>query len=622
MSKGTITPIVVAEFVFSPSVSHKFISGDRPRLGIQMGLSKISMLGQKLDVLERGQSTTGRITLIFDDKGSQLRRLATSNPMKNKRVVLRVGDASATSESDLEIWGDNLRVEDVVPMGGNTIHVPLLSLGIWQQDQETPTYRDPDHYLFHLKNLGLEIYPASGFVDEASFDETAYTDTSHHVVTRQFANDAEADVGFVSSGGLGTAGSPVSPNDETPVPAEKNEQIPITKHMKQLSSLSRGAVIQRATGEVKFVPYDRTASIARVLGEDDIADFKQPKNAAQLFNSISIQGQHGVRSREDVIPTIYAGRSDPTSKSNFAFESAAGSTDFVSQKIFFNPWINSVCRVDRERNTLGLGATTLVVKWPLLAGFSGTVLADATGVRKPATFGSLPAGTPQTEHTLNGTTRTAHFFLTDHLSGGLREIVEATSFSYDTSKVDLELRPDGTTFNVYRYGTYTITRGALGTTAQNWLSVLQDPTPEIGVWCYDITIPIWMLDNLLDRTARGLPIVTWVSPLRHSDLEITDVVGPISDIYMDESNDGLDGTVPFEIVGTEPAIFKDQPGVKFTAAKVRNDALPAFDTDGDVGGTVTPFVPSSSRAVLVHTGASSFDEVYVNPSFPDLVTVH
>lgn len=614
MSQGTITPVVVVEFVVSSSFSHFFVSGDRPRLGAQMGLASISPFGETLDPVERGQSTSGRITLVFDDKGSQLRRIASTSTMKGQRVIIRVGDASAATLSDLEIWWDNLRVDDVIAKGGTTIEVPCVDWRVWENEREVGKFQRPDHYLRVAHDLlGLAIFP-SGTLDDDSFDERNYPTRSHHVVCRQFANSSD------DCKPTTILGSGNSPN-------EFNGQVKVTEHIKDLSSMSRGAIIQRATGQVKFIEFVRSAPAIRVLQSDDVADFEVIETSKQVINQILMEGNYGGPWREDVAPVGYYESDDATSQADHAFESNSGIFQKIFRKKIHNAWLNSVAKIDPGVQG-NFDATTprVLIRFPFLAGFSGTVLSDATGQRLDPVNGSLPDGAPQDEHTLNGTTRVAFFLLHDHrgippFGDGKREIVKATSFTYLVDRgISLCATPVGP-ISAYNVGSYLIDRGELGTVPVNWNSILQGAqgTPGTfgglngndGLYAYDITIAVFMVNDLLDKMSRGLQLVKWKSPLKHADLEITDFVSPFSDIYLDSESSKADATTVFELIGTQPTLFRGSPGIEFTAIKVRKDTIPIFTTNPDPPGVQAGVPIDLLQDVIVHVGAG-FDEVFFN----------
>jgi hypothetical protein len=563
------------------------------------GLSGFAPAEAELDVWDRN-TLVGDWSVEFVDDG-QLRDIAATYSLKGKRVVLKHGDAAKLNVLQLEEIHSELIIDDVIPEPGKL----TLICKDWQawlfDTQVTPKWRDPDHPKRVLRDL-LQDRIGSVVTVDSTFDETANTGTSHHVICRQFANFAAVqgqgrDLGI------------------TPTPIEEELFVNALDQANEICKLTRGALVVSGS-QYKYFEYDRTRAGEASFTADNIENFRQLENYERTVTDFTSLGRAPIQVDE---PVSWSRTSDAAAETAFTYSPGIALPDQArayEEKLNFD-WLHSVSNLGapavRSRNRVispngglpvtGYGTSIITVFVPLYAGFSGSVMSDGSGNRL-----SPPSTTQQTEHTLNGTTREAWFWMTNEQpfdrglgvsQPGKRELVRATAFTYNVAgNIPFTITtPDNGAGgaapfdrNYWVFGEYTIERGFADNYTQTGLEFNWDDDVESRtLWIYDITVAKAASEIIIDRHSRGLPVIEFDCPIDFAELEVGDFVFVPNSIYFDDefpAGSASPSTVKFEVIGTAESLFGSQPGLRIRAAKVRTSTEPV--TTADDPPIVTP----------------------------------
>lgn len=583
---GQRVPIVLVTITTATGTTYRFTSGDRNVLAsATMGLIGVEANAASLDPLSR-VLTIGSWSLIFADEARQvgrLRALAAATVLKGRKVTIHIGEL-ALVEADYEKAAENMVIDDVRGEGGE-IRIELLdSVGFLLEATASPYYH-PHHPIRLAKDiLGDVISPS--IVETAEFDETLDTTTSHFVVSRHPWQRTNVAWGS---------------------PSSRNERERAHPYVASLLSLVNGSLRPTEDGGIGLTRYDRTTTSARTFSAYEIADFEGVDGFADIVNDIRILGRRA-NSEEDGAAWPYYRAQHPDSPADFAWpgETERFYEHTIPSEDRPHPWLNSFGRISKENigptQALDSVETSISVYLPQIFGFAGTVVEDGSGnqIEPPST------PTQRTAHTITAD-RPAYLLITAHgeynatISGPeYAEIVKATSFAFDTSPYG-SLPYFGREW--WAWGTYTVTRGQLGTTARDW-RVAQ----EAGVlYVYDITIPVWLAQQRLDRFGYGAPRIAFTVPMRHADVQIGDAVSLTRDSFLAYGMNGITTDHVWEVIEKEPRWFGPNPGWRLTCSLIRKSALQAIVEPVWVADEMPVVLQLSDEVVYDDSG-----EVYVN----------
>jgi len=540
-------PVLVVTLTTSTGVTHRWISGDQ-LLPDQwptatLGLSSISANPSEIDPFSRSVSI-GDWSLSFVDEArgvGRMRAVITGAVIRGKKIDIALGESSIVA-ADYEDVAAGMVVDSFATEAG-AITIQVLDPRGQLADATTIPYQSPGHPLRVAYNL-IRFFTPTGVLDTASFDEKDYESISHFVVSRH----------------------PWGASFPWMKAAEEKDRISAREHATLLLSLCNAALVPIEDGTLSVAYYDRTTTPVRTFSTYEVSEFEAGDDPhVDVTNAIDVVG----RMVDGSDFTLYSG-SNAESLEKFAWPGE--SEREIPKKIpeqGAHPWLNSFQLVSNAGPSTQLNATetSLAIMAPRHFGFSGTTVEDASGNE------ILPPNTPtqQTEHTINGTTRPAYFLLTDHgqdIQGGSMhtarfEIVKATSFAYNTGLGTLGYVA-GETY--WAWGIYTIERGALGTTAFAWDGAQRSNR----LFVYDITIPVWLAEQRLDRFAFGAPRVSFTVPSRHADIQVGDAVAVESvPRFLAYDSDGLDSNTVLEVISKEPRFGVANPGWRLTCSRIR-----------------------------------------------------
>ena len=178
--------------------------------------------------------------------------------------------------------------------------------------------------------------------------------------------------------------------------------------------------------------------------------------------------------------------------------------------------------------------------------------------------------------------RPGYVLLIDRERPDRQEIVKTTAFSYTTSAGRLvrnwrsSRRPGETeTREYWNEGTFTIERGQLGTTAQQF-----GPTTV----AFDVTIAEWLSRQILARAHYGMPELSLRVGLDKLGTEIGDigtVTWPL--LFGHRISGSNSASVLWEVTGLEVDVISESPGISVTLASAAIATHTAADVVPVVG---------------------------------------
>ena len=593
---GQRVPVFLVTITCNDSTSYRFLCADRNVLAnATLGLVGVEINPASIDDLTR-LGSVGSLSLTFVDEARQvgrMRALIAAKLLKGQKVTLEIGEVSL-SESDYEYLAENQQI-DTIEVGTGEIKIALLDTVGQMLDKAIASYQWPGHPCRVLRNA-LALALPTGMVDTAAFDEKDFTDTSHFVVSRhQWYNASDLDWTQVISGGSsrgseqrgGTAhGAGIFLTDTA-------QPQPMRTFLGACAQLVLGSLVGTNAGTVTLKRFDRAGTVDRTFSEYEVAEFKQEEDIYRnTYNDVRIIG----RDKDNEACTLWRIESTDA-KDDHAWP---GETEHALELAWpggntseAHPWLNAFQQMQTGSPTTSFDATEteLWLWYPHLFGFCGTTVEDGSGNEVEPT--STP--TQQTEHTLTSD-RPAYFLITtqppgtDAADGALpAEIVKATAFAYGSTTVWREVTgPEGGPKRFWAWGKYTVTRGQYGTTAQDWSTAQGLGT----VYVYDITIPVWLAEQVLDRHVYGVPMISFKVPSRHLDVELGDRVALERASYLGPSrgstgagDNGLTTSTVWEVVEKSPELFGANPGWRLKCARIRKSdpaALVAWDPKAEI----------------------------------------
>lgn len=589
----TITPV--------SGTTHKFISGDRNRATIAnatIGLVKIEGNAAALDEITRAV-TVGNYALTFVDEPEQvgrMRALISGTILKGKKLTLKLGEA-ALSESNYENMMENCMIDKILRKSPGQIDISVLDATGLMLERTINSFQWPGHPCRVIRNA-LALRLNSAFIDTNAFDEKDDTATSHFVVCRHH------DFNALGEDWVYAIREEAYRTNTDMVPVKMRE------HLTPAAQLVHGAIISTESGLISFNRYDRAAAADRTFTAYEIAEFQAEDDIfSNLYNDVRVigldhEGNPGTyyRGKHAASVTAHAwpGESEHAYELSIPGESSA------------HTWLNSMTVVKPRsygppRSAFDASNTSLYIRFPHWYGFCGTTVEDASGneIEPPST------PTQQTEHTITAD-RPAYLLLTTTPIGKSDssalpyEIVKATAFQYTaTTSYRTFTGPAGGPKKFWEWGLFTVTRAQLGTTAQNWTTA----EGQSRLYCYDITIAVWLVQRMLDRHSYGCPRISFKVPTRNLDVQLGDTVALAREEYLAYDDDGLLTTTLWEVIEKAPEMFGANPGWRLRCARIRDGsvaALPDVTPEPDA----VPVAPSLNYYVDGSTPA----EVYVNAS--------
>lgn len=403
-------------------------------------------------------------------------------------------------------------VDELQPQQGDAISVSLADVGSLLRDQKVVGQWISDHPL----SVVTDIYRLAGIgfdrYDAMSHQASVWPNIAHYNLSRYASLNAEdlQDMKALDQG--------LSAKDA----------------VAELGMLMDASFLPQEDGKVYCKVYNKNAPVVRHWGRDQIRDMKQEKTWDEIHNRVKLEWMKvGDTSKSLELEDRLAQRAYAP------FGASAQVYDGDSE----TEWLWQATRL--YTGIAASGETSVTIEYPCIRGFAGANFALG------GTFGNATVSGPL--GVLWGE-RPAYFLIDDEII----QFDEFTSYSLRHGVIN-----QGNLSGIWK-GTYRIAqRGVLGT------------TPAIHSarsMVYDVTMPLNMLRNRLDRFAYGIPVISVTVPISEFGVQLLDFVTVEDDVFAHYNvyARGVDATAAWEVIGKEDTHGTDgSHHIKFTLAFVR-----------------------------------------------------
>lgn len=510
-----------------------FASKYTPEIDYPASVSSVSAFAHELDPVTR-TFRSGNTTILFRDDPA-IRALLTGYRVARKVVDVFLG-AVGMSESSFERMGRFI-LRDVKKPGTAQIALDLVDPMEILTKVEIDGWWINQHPLEIIADV-LTHAGLSSLYDAASLDPETYDTTiSHWNVSR-----SNKLVPFVRV--------------ESGIKGKENALTIV----EQLLEILGGSFIPDEDGIYVFRRYDSSQGIERTWRSTEIGDVRQVSSFENLQNEFSITFGRS---------QYYAGyqhtRRDDTSIGDLAVTGV--SDGVIAANPIDSPWLNGIA-YNIEIGGITPSTTSIVVSYAGIAGICGCRYA-------PTTFLRPTWAEPSTDRLV---------YLRLEIEGQTAvppEIVSVDDIVMSgTSYVYAE---DGST--QYRVNLEFVfkDRALFGTSSpSNW-------GPGLIVKVVDVTIPIALAQQRLERFSRGAEVIEVSTDLRQIDLSVGDFVAIVDDEPIGYGLDGSDAADTWEIVRKEVLPLDDSPRIQWTLCRVHTSFEGSIADDSPGGVVVDEF---------------------------------
>lgn len=482
-------PIYYVKIEPDASTAYEMLSGDRNLLGYPLCVNEVTPIASSIHPITR-ESEIGGFTITLKND-LYVRNMINTEFLRGKKVTVTYGfGGHATALSDFA--GGTVGVIKRAYQRKNEIIVECLTVKRLLLDRRFEGEYRGRHPLQLASDLVLnDAGVDSGLVDSTSLDPDTYASGTNPMSH------------WSMSLGL-------------PTHFAGEEQLPTVEELiSEIGQLVDGGFFENEDGKFQFGVYDPSASIQSTWTEgENLIEFEVVEDG-DVFNDM-VFGLVWSRSVDEFVLKIRHTNTDSTG--NFAFP---GASDQSFEKTWRSKILVSESRLDTG-TAFDSTDTTFILDGGDLCGFAGCRNDSGTG------------------RTLTSS-RPAYILL----SGGTKnEIIECSSVTLDTNHLDEDGKIIRAEFTVATNGRDFAGGGS--STGADFSSVTG------SVRAFDVTIPVEMLRRRMERFSSGdFAIARAVTPISEYGVQLTDLVGIVSNNYIGKGTDGLDGTQKWEVIRKE-----------------------------------------------------------------------
>mgnify|MGYP003641781160 CR=1 FL=1 len=530
MGRATVEPVVhcsialsgtTMDFHNSPEALDSTVTGD-PLLG------EVTSISQSVDPVSR-KVQHGEMTFTIVDDG-KIRGLVSTQSFSEKVITVKLGSTGLALSDFVGIFKGP--IVSVIPQEGAIV---IKAASFTHQFKGVKTYRTyiGDHPFSVVSQMLQDCGVAAGDIDSASFTPSNHADISHYNYSSFVFYNSDASTPPGLSGGVGVL------DDTEGHRRLASQEVDIEDFVNESMKLTRSTLVHDpASGDIKIVRYDSTASVTKHFTTDEYTDFQQVDSGQGIITEVKTA--LAKTSAEDILI-----QSDATAATNL------GASDYS--------------------HTIGYLSGTSIITGNSLAGSSTALTAiggegGITGTRgltgtQPADA-AISSGRPwyavYRQEVLKSTTAftsNANFLnvihsLRDH-DGDLTGSTEEAPIGLITTLVSRPFagtEADG------------VENTAVGVAA------IVDVTPAFDYGSY-----------LLNRFSNTCPKLIIFIGLEHLNLEIGDLVSLDNDLFLSTELglDGLDSGVKFEITKREVMPLGDSVGIELELTYATKTSAPS-----------------------------------------------
>lgn len=486
-------------------------------LPVPSAIMGVSSVAEETDPVTR-ESEIGELWVEVAD--AWIRPILVNNRLVGKKLTAKLGARSLAEADYLALFAGPIEgIEPVDAMRVKLIVGNLLSQ--LDNTQVAGVWRGKHPYQCLYDAAGGGILEKAGLtaseVTAATFLPSNYSATVSHFVT-----------------------CPVAPADGPTMDLPAVGATSALELVNGVLQVCYSALINDESGALKIVRFDDTAAAVADLTEDDFLEGSWEQDAFEsgIINRVLI------RARPDVFGSMSSGSYQCDEAASQAAHAYPGLTERVFSREIDASWYSGTFGI--LATTIDDNDTTVVFNFDIHS---------FCGMRD-----GYPAAGQDADAKLSAA-RVAYFLLMKW-DGSEREIVKcaaATTLSGYARQRCID--PSSGAWSSYDYSgqvTATVTREQFGTTAVAHAAL------ETRVW--DITLFVYLAEQLLRRFAYGVPPVRFDLPLRWAWLQRGDLVTLTQPKYLAYGFDGITSSQKWEIVKKEVTVVGGAPRISIGCA--------------------------------------------------------
>ena len=513
MGRATVEPVVhcsialsgtTMDFHNSPEAVDSTVTGD-PVLG------DVTSVSQAVDPVSR-KAQHGEMTFTLVDDG-KIRGLVSSQSFNEKVITVKLGSTELALSDFVGIFKGP--IISVLPQEGRIV---IKARAFTHQLRGVKTYRTyiGDHPFSVVSQMLQDCGVASGDIDSASFTPANHADISHYNYSSIVFYNSENGTPPGLSGGLGL-------QEETNGVGFASQEIDVERFVNEAMRLTRSTLVHDpASGDVKIVRYDSSASVAKHFTTDEYTDFQQVDNGQSIITEVKTAFSK-VASADLLI------QADNTAATNLGASDYSHAIDYLSGSAVLTGTQLASSSTDFRAfgSEGGISGSR---------GLTGTQPADAVISAARPFYGIYRTEVLKSTTAYTTTAITSSHALRDH-DGDLTGSSEETVFGLITTLVS---RP------------FAGTEAAGAESSATGVATCVDATPAFDYGSY-----------LLNRFSNTAPQVRLLVGLEHLNIEIGDLVSLDNDLFLSTELglDGLDSSVKFEVTKREVLPLGDSVGI-------------------------------------------------------------
>ena len=477
-----------------------------------------STVGSTVDPITRKSDSISEVVVDFRDK--YLRPIVVSNRLKGQAITIKFG-AAEIDESDFCYYGSGV-IDKITGDGtGQVVTVQCLdAFSILKKTEITGSWADAHPLEILYKGDGTGVIERCGvpdsLVDTTAFDPSSYTTTISHF------NMCRA--GFIETIDWGIT--------------EPTSGLDI---INEIATILNGTFLIDSDGKFTIKMFDSGASAAEIP-RSQIRSLNHVEDRQDIVNQVTVGFWRGgdiwKKNETDMLEWV-----DNNTDSQTNYEYKNGGTGRIFSHVVKTSWNNSFAQLVGTALPDDADVTFDLIGFSLW-GFCG--MRNSYGQAQPAEC-KLSAARP------------GYFMIRSLDNQNQIEIIKVESMvpwnGFDKSPAVSEAllyhnEDNGGALELFWYFVRratiaTVTRGVLGTVALNWSTIG-------GGIVHDITMIVAMTEPIIARLGDGIDIIEVNTPMSEFEHEVGDLVAPVDNEFVSYGNDGLDGSVNFEIIQKEP----------------------------------------------------------------------
>ena len=567
MGRATVEPVVhcsialsgtTMDFHSSPEALDSTVTGD-PLLG------EVTTVSQSVDPISR-KVQHGEMTFTLVDDG-KIRGLVSSQSFNEKIITVKLGSTALALSDFVGIFKGP--IISVIPQEGRIV---IKARAFTNQTKGVKTYRTyyGEHPFTVVSQMLQDCGVVSGDIDSASFTPSNHSDISHYNFSSVVMYNTGQSTPPALQGGLGIETFDGEAGDAPN--AFASQEISVESFINEVMRLTRSTLVHDpASGDIKIVRYDSSASVTKHFTTDEYTDFEQLAPSQGIITEVKTA--FGKIAATDLLM-----QSDTTAATNL------GASDYS--------------------HTINYLSGSSMVTHDSLAGGS-TSLSSASGEGSMSgTRGGMLGGSQPADAKISASRPFYALWKSEIIkSTGAFTIVTGVPLIHANRDHDGDLTGSTTELPMGFTGTLVsrpfagteVDAAGTNTGGAQW-GVIVDATPAFDFG-----------DYIINRFSNTAPVISILVGLEHLNIEIGDLVSLDNDLFLSSELglDGLDSSVKFEVTKREILPLGDSVGIDLELTYATKTSAPSVTVTSKPPVAVTSGFGRVSPPQLIAESASA-----------------